>query len=54
METTVEGVENREQCEAVRLEGCTEVQGFWVSRAVPAEQLSVFLGATGDDRVDAA
>jgi len=39
METTVEGIERAEQLAAVRSEGCTEMQGFFFSRAVPAEEL---------------
>ena len=43
METTVEGVENLEQRAAVGLEGCTEMQGFLVSRALPAAEVRAFV-----------
>ena len=39
METTVEGVEDAEQLAAVKSEGCTEMQGFLFSRAVPASEV---------------
>ncbi|HEX8446556.1 MAG TPA: EAL domain-containing protein [Sphingomonas sp.] len=39
METTAEGVEDPEQLAALRLEGCTNVQGFLFSRPVPASQV---------------
>jgi diguanylate cyclase (GGDEF)-like protein len=37
--TTAEGVETSEQLEKLRAEGCTEVQGYFISRPVPAEQV---------------
>jgi diguanylate cyclase (GGDEF)-like protein len=40
MTTTAEGVERQEQVEYLRLQGCSEVQGFLYSKAVPADQLS--------------
>ena len=40
MTTTAEGVERLEQVEHLRLQGCSEVQGFLYSKAVPADQLS--------------
>jgi len=39
MATTAEGVETQEQLEAVRAEGCTEMQGFLFSRALPARDI---------------
>ncbi|WP_160485253.1 putative bifunctional diguanylate cyclase/phosphodiesterase [Aurantiacibacter rhizosphaerae] len=39
MRTTAEGVENAEQLERLRQTGCTQVQGFLFSRAVPASEL---------------
>jgi diguanylate cyclase (GGDEF)-like protein/PAS domain S-box-containing protein len=45
--TTAEGVETREQFDAVRAEGCTEVQGYLFSPPVPAEQLQQFLRVKG-------
>ncbi len=40
MTTTAEGVERQSQLDALRREGCTEVQGFLFSKAVPSEELS--------------
>jgi EAL domain-containing protein (putative c-di-GMP-specific phosphodiesterase class I) len=34
--TTAEGVETKEQLDTARGEGCTEVQGFLLSRPIPA------------------
>ena len=43
MTTTAEGVETNEQLERVRVEGCTEVQGFLFSRPRPANEMAQFL-----------
>jgi diguanylate cyclase (GGDEF)-like protein len=40
MTTTAEGVERTEQVEHLRSQGCSEVQGFLYSKAVPVDQLS--------------
>ena len=40
METTAEGVETSEQLAYLRSQDCDEVQGFYFSRPVPAEQLA--------------
>src|SRR5205814_5638821 len=40
MATTAEGVETQEQMDQVRAEGCTEMQGFLYSRAVPAAEVA--------------
>jgi diguanylate cyclase (GGDEF)-like protein len=39
METTAEGVETQEQLDAIKLEGCTEMQGFLFSRPRPAHEI---------------
>ncbi|MGF1620598.1 MAG: EAL domain-containing protein [Rhodomicrobiaceae bacterium] len=39
MITTAEGVETREQFDQVREEGCTEAQGFYISRPGPALEI---------------
>jgi diguanylate cyclase (GGDEF)-like protein len=39
IDTTAEGVETSEQLEAMRRAGCTEVQGFLLSRPRPASEL---------------
>ena len=52
METTVEGVENADQLAAVKAEGCTEIQGFLISPALPSSQLGHYLmpnSRDGDD-----
>jgi diguanylate cyclase (GGDEF)-like protein len=46
MATTAEGVETREQLDRVRAEGCTEVQGFLLSAAKPADQILAILEAS--------
>jgi EAL domain-containing protein (putative c-di-GMP-specific phosphodiesterase class I) len=39
MVTTAEGVEKSEQLDALRLKGCTEVQGFFYSRPIAASEV---------------
>jgi EAL domain-containing protein (putative c-di-GMP-specific phosphodiesterase class I) len=39
MKTTVEGVENLEQLAAVKAEGCDEIQGYLLSRPLPASEI---------------
>jgi EAL domain-containing protein (putative c-di-GMP-specific phosphodiesterase class I) len=41
--TTAEGVETNEQLEMVRSEGCTEVQGYLISRPMPANMIGSLL-----------
>ncbi|TCR75609.1 bifunctional diguanylate cyclase/phosphodiesterase [Rhizobium sp. BK376] len=43
MTTTAEGVETEEQLEALRREGCDQVQGYLLSRPLDAFQLAVLL-----------
>ena len=45
MATTAEGVETEEQLRRIRDEGCTEAQGFLVSRPVPAGEIDALLAA---------
>ncbi len=40
MVTTAEGVENEQQLSQLRLEGCTQVQGYLFSKAVPVSELT--------------
>ncbi len=40
---TAEGVESREQLDAIRSEGCTEMQGFLLSKPIPADQIDQLL-----------
>jgi EAL domain-containing protein (putative c-di-GMP-specific phosphodiesterase class I) len=44
MSTTAEGVETVEQLRQLRLEGCTEAQGFLISKPRPASELADLLG----------
>jgi diguanylate cyclase (GGDEF)-like protein len=39
MATTAEGVETREQLDAVRAEGCTEMQGYYICAPSPPEEI---------------
>lgn len=41
--TTAEGVETTRQLELVRKEGCTEMQGYLLSRPMPASEIANFL-----------
>lgn len=52
--TTAEGVETVEQLERLRLEGCTEVQGFLFSAARPAAEVSALLVQFGEHASRAA
>ncbi|WP_279359721.1 putative bifunctional diguanylate cyclase/phosphodiesterase [Methylobacterium indicum] len=47
MTTTAEGVETQEQLAHLRGAGCTEVQGYLVSRPVPAEAVAPMLAGDG-------
>ncbi len=48
MRTTAEGIETREQLEAVMREGCDEAQGFYFSHPVPAERIAALLRQAPD------
>jgi predicted signal transduction protein with EAL and GGDEF domain len=52
--TTAEGVETEEQMRILTDEGCTQVQGFHVSRPVPADQVSSLLTINGERQSKAA
>jgi diguanylate cyclase (GGDEF)-like protein len=43
MQTTAEGVETEEQLQILKKEGCTEVQGYLFSKAVPAAEAAHLL-----------
>ncbi len=45
MTTVAEGVETPEQLQRIRLEGCTDVQGYLISKPVTADDLAAFLAA---------
>jgi EAL domain-containing protein (putative c-di-GMP-specific phosphodiesterase class I) len=54
MQTTAEGVETREQLEAVRAEGCTDIQGFLISRPRPEREITeAYFGEIGNGPADA-
>jgi EAL domain-containing protein (putative c-di-GMP-specific phosphodiesterase class I) len=44
---TAEGVETREQLDLIRSKGCTEMQGFLLSKPVPAHELEPLFLAKG-------
>jgi diguanylate cyclase (GGDEF)-like protein len=50
MSTTAEGVETQEQLDQLRAEGCTEVQGYLISRPRPAGELGDLLFRDGGER----
>ena len=41
--TTAEGVETQEQLDQMRAEGCSEVQGYFYSKPVPAREIAQLL-----------
>ena len=43
--TTAEGVETPEQIRQIHAEGCTQVQGFIISRPVPADEVLSLVAA---------
>jgi EAL domain-containing protein (putative c-di-GMP-specific phosphodiesterase class I) len=43
MTTTAEGVETQEQLDQMRAEGCTEVQGYFYSKPMPAGEIPQLL-----------
>ena len=54
METTAEGVETQEQLETVKSEGCTEIQGFLLSRPLPAREIQELLQTSLASKMPAA
>jgi diguanylate cyclase (GGDEF)-like protein len=54
MTTTAEGVETQEQLDLVRRLGCTDVQGFYYSPAVPVRELAEILAKWPEKKVAAA
>ncbi len=54
IEITAEGVETEEQMDQIRAEGCTEMQGFLFSKAVPAGKIAGLLHSKIHTPVNAA
>jgi EAL domain-containing protein (putative c-di-GMP-specific phosphodiesterase class I) len=54
MSTTAEGVETVEQLDALSAEGCTEVQGYFLSKPVPASEIGPLLCQIPQSLRDAA
>jgi diguanylate cyclase (GGDEF)-like protein len=54
IETTAEGVETQDQLDALTLAGCTEVQGYLFSPAVPAIEVPALLRSIGASLMTAA
>jgi EAL domain-containing protein (putative c-di-GMP-specific phosphodiesterase class I) len=42
--TVAEGVESEDQFACLKAEGCDEIQGYLISRPMPAEEVLTFLG----------
>ena len=54
MATTAEGVETKEQLDAVRAEGCTEMQGYYFSPPRPAAEIRALLAGPEAKRAASA
>lgn len=52
--TTAEGVETLEQLNALRGQGCAEIQGYFISRPAPASEIARMLGITETSAAEAA
>ncbi|MGI9452870.1 MAG: putative bifunctional diguanylate cyclase/phosphodiesterase [Geminicoccaceae bacterium] len=52
--TTAEGVETSEQLRQIRIEGCTEAQGYLFSRPTPAADVPKLLAALAQNKQSAA
>ena len=48
--STAEGVEDKEQLATITSEGCTEMQGYLLSRPLPAREIQNFLLSRRKDR----
>jgi len=53
METTAEGVENSDQLDILRAEGCGQIQGYLFSRPIPAKDVDALLQKLDRDRLAA-
>lgn len=52
--TTAEGVETLEQLNALRGQGCAEIQGYFISRPAPAAEIARMLGVGREEMAGAA
>jgi len=43
VKTTAEGVETAGELESIRDAGCTEIQGYWLSRPIPANEIPTLM-----------
>ena len=43
LKTIAEGVENEELCNLLNLFHCDEIQGYWLARPMPADELEAFV-----------
>jgi EAL domain-containing protein (putative c-di-GMP-specific phosphodiesterase class I) len=49
MRTVAEGVETREQMARITADGCTDVQGYLISRPITPEQIEGFLSSRNEN-----
>ncbi len=54
LSTVAEGVETREQLAFLSSQGCTSIQGYFISKPLPADELLEFLAFTGHPKKFAA
>jgi diguanylate cyclase (GGDEF)-like protein len=54
IETTAEGVENVDQLDILRDQGCSHIQGYYFSRPMPASEIGRLLKLSTEDRQNAA
>jgi diguanylate cyclase (GGDEF)-like protein len=50
LKTVAEGVETQAQLDTLRAKGCTEVQGYYFARPMPAQEVLAFIEAWDDQR----
>jgi EAL domain-containing protein (putative c-di-GMP-specific phosphodiesterase class I) len=50
VDITAEGVETERELDQVRLEGCTEMQGFLFSEAKPASEIRHWFSTSSSDQ----
>ncbi|MGN6123083.1 MAG: EAL domain-containing protein, partial [Sphingomonas oligoaromativorans] len=50
MDVVAEGIETQQQADHLRAQGCKFGQGFWFGRAMPRDEVTELLRASGRDR----